>query len=68
MGKRNYQMGQLAVHAYLATARRLEDPKEWVYVAERVERALQIAASLGRTLKNQLFANVIAYIVIANFY
>jgi Domain of unknown function (DUF4209) len=61
-GKRDYRMGQLAVTEYLASARALEDPQHWPQCVERTERALQIAAQLGKTAKNPLYGQVIAYI------
>ena len=41
--KGDYRMGELAVDAYLESARKLEDPEEWPYCAERIERALRLA-------------------------
>jgi len=61
-GKRDYRMAHLAVTAYLASARRLEDPENWTHTVERVERAVQLAASLGRSPKNQPYVDVIAYV------
>jgi hypothetical protein len=61
-GKRDYKMGQLAVTKYLASARALEDPQHWPQCVDRTERALQIAAQLGKTPKNPLYGQVIAYI------
>lgn len=37
-----------AVEAYLASAVRLEHPEEWTACQERLERALRLAASLGK--------------------
>lgn len=45
----NYQTAQIAVDAYLQSAQALEDPINWVPCADRIERALYIALSLGRT-------------------
>lgn len=61
-GRRDFQIGRLATAAYLESARHLEDPVHWPHCRDRAERALQIAASLGRSAKNQLYADVIAYI------
>jgi len=57
-----YEQGRLAVTSYLASARRREDPERWPACAQRVERALQIAASLGRGPKNAAYAETIRYI------
>ena len=46
--KAAFQMAQLAVDAYLASARVLEDPVRWPHCFDRIRRAQQIAASLGR--------------------
>jgi hypothetical protein len=37
-----------AIQAYIESAKRIEDPKDWVPYVERLERALRIAASLGK--------------------
>lgn len=57
---RNYRMAGLAVEAYLTSATILVHPERWVQAARRVERALQLAAALGKS--NQYFPNVIQYI------
>jgi Domain of unknown function (DUF4209) len=41
--RRNYQMAQLAVNAYIESAKTLEDPKEWTFCFNRIERALRLA-------------------------
>ncbi|OBQ13617.1 MAG: hypothetical protein AN482_04135 [Anabaena sp. LE011-02] len=45
--KGNYQMGQLAVDAYLESAKQLEDPEEWSYCAGRIERSLRLAHKIN---------------------
>jgi Domain of unknown function (DUF4209) len=54
---RKFQFAQDAVAAYLETFRRLADP-EPVQAVERLERAFQLAASLGK--KNESFNKVTA--------
>lgn len=49
--QRDYRMGELAVTSYLESAELLEDPKHWTASASRLERALQLAANLGRKAK-----------------
>lgn len=58
--KRDFQMAQLAIEAYLKSAENLEDPEHWSLYFSRIEQAVNLAAILGK--KNQHFANVIAYI------
>jgi Domain of unknown function (DUF4209) len=41
--RRNYRMAQLAIPAYLRSASTLENPRNWVYCVERIERALRLA-------------------------
>ncbi|MEH2276776.1 MAG: DUF4209 domain-containing protein [Nostoc sp.] len=45
--KRNYQMAQLAVTAYLQSATELEDPEKWSQCFERIERALRLARKIN---------------------
>ncbi|OYD96903.1 hypothetical protein CDG76_09145 [Nostoc sp. 'Peltigera membranacea cyanobiont' 210A] len=45
--KRNYQMAQLAVTAYLQSATELEDPEKWIWCFERIERALRLARKIN---------------------
>lgn len=59
ISRRDYRMAQIAVDAYLASASVLEDPEHWPPCIDRIRRALQIAAALGR--KGPL-PKVIAYI------
>lgn len=58
--RRNFRMALLAADAYLASTQRLEDPEHWSTGLHRVERAMQIAASLGRN--NAALPKVILYI------
>lgn len=46
--KRDYKHGEMAVEAYLISAKTLEDYKNWSATAHRLERAIQIGASLGK--------------------
>ena len=57
---RDFRMAQLAVESYLESARNLENPEQWTYYFERVERAVNIAASLGK--QNHYFHDVISEI------
>lgn len=45
---RSFHAAQGAVEAYLASALRLEHPKEWTACQARLERALRLAVSLGK--------------------
>jgi hypothetical protein len=56
----DYRMGELAITSYLESARTLEDPTHWPPSVERIERAMQLAAILGRN--TQLFTIVVDYI------
>lgn len=56
--KGGYQVARLAVQSYLEAARILEHPRNWVQCAERIERAVQLAVSLGRS--NVLFTEAIS--------
>ena len=55
-----HKMGMLAIDAYLTSARLLEDSTNWYDCTKRIERALQIAARLGRNGKH--FSDAIDYI------
>lgn len=55
-----HQMAGVAVPAYVESAEVLEDPDEWFECAQRIRRALDLAASLGKT--NQPFKDVVAHI------
>lgn len=54
---RNYQMAQLAIHAYLQSAITLESPNPRTHCVDRIERALRLA----RKIKYQV-AVVVAHI------
>lgn len=45
---KSFSAAKAAVKAYLASALRLENPKEWTSCHKRLERALRLAASLGK--------------------
>jgi hypothetical protein len=55
---RERSAAEMAVDAYLYSAKMLEDHKEWVPPFDRIERAVQLAAKLGK--KNALFMRTIA--------
>jgi hypothetical protein len=57
---RNFRMAGLAVDAYLESATILEHPENWTQSAHRIERALQLAANLGK--KNQYYPKTIQHI------
>ena len=46
--KRDFRAAELAITAYLDSATILEDPIQWTKCADRIERAVRLAASLGR--------------------
>jgi hypothetical protein len=58
--KRDFRMAQLAIEAYLASATRLEDPQSWPPCERRIKRAVQLAASLGRT--GEYFSKTLAHV------
>ncbi|MDB9310862.1 DUF4209 domain-containing protein [Aphanizomenon sp. CS-733/32] len=43
----NYQMAQLAVEAYLESAKQLEDPQKWSHCVDRIERSLRLAHKIN---------------------
>lgn len=45
---KHFQAAREAVSAYVFSAERLLDPQHWTAYAERLERAVRLAASLGR--------------------
>jgi hypothetical protein len=45
---RRHQAARIAVVAYLESARNLEDPDHWLAAAERLKRAVHLAAALGK--------------------
>ena len=55
--RRDYRMAQLAVTAYLQSATKLEDPDNWTWCFDRIERALRLA----RRIKYQVEA-VVAHV------
>lgn len=54
------RLARHAVAAYLAAARAVEDPENWVGTVERVERAARLSRSLGAD--DESFAPVSAYL------
>lgn len=58
---KSFPSAKAAVKAYLSSALRLEDPKKWPSCHKRLERALRLAASLGRggaDLKDQVMTDI----------
>ena len=58
---KSFLAAQAAVDAYLASALRLEDPEEWTFCQKRLERALRLAASLGKggvDLRDEVLAEI----------
>lgn len=58
---KSFSAAQAAVDAYLASALRLEDPEEWTFCQKRLERALRLAASLGKggvDLRDEVLAEI----------
>ncbi|HAG85010.1 MAG TPA: hypothetical protein DCL61_28635 [Cyanobacteria bacterium UBA12227] len=55
--RRNYQMAQLAVSAYLQSATALEDSDHWTWCFQKIERTLRLA----RTIRYQV-ETVVAHI------
>lgn len=47
--RREHSAARIASAAYLASAKRLMDPKEWVNGFYRLNRAMQLGAAIGRT-------------------
>ncbi|MCY7273123.1 MAG: DUF4209 domain-containing protein [Phormidesmis sp. CAN_BIN44] len=58
--RRDFQMAQLAITSYLESAQRLEDPEHWFLPFQRIQRAVRIAARLGRD--KSFLTNVIEYV------
>jgi tetratricopeptide (TPR) repeat protein len=58
--KRDFKMAQIAVASYLESAQNLEDPEQWTFPFQRVQRAVRIAIRLGKN--NAFFDNVISYV------
>jgi len=46
--KRDFRVAELAISAYLESAKSLEHPEQWTATADRIERALQLATMLGK--------------------
>ncbi|MFT0732883.1 DUF4209 domain-containing protein [Ralstonia wenshanensis] len=60
---RSFPAAQASVEAYLASALRLEHPEEWTACQERLERALRLAASLGKggaDLRSRVLCEIVA--------
>ncbi|MBO3463590.1 hypothetical protein G7B40_031160 [Aetokthonos hydrillicola Thurmond2011] len=45
--QRNYKMAQLAVSTYLQSATTLENPHDWIYCFDRIERAFHLAQKIN---------------------
>lgn len=43
----DYRSGQLAVKAYLESAKQLEDPQKWTRCVDRIERSLRLARKIN---------------------
>jgi hypothetical protein len=59
--RRTPASARLAVAAYVASARALEDPQQWTECANRVERAARLSRSLG--MQDESFPAVSAYLL-----
>lgn len=57
----NYRMAQLAIDSYIEAAKQLDDSGNWVDAKDRVERALRLAAQLGKGGREK-FDTVVLYI------
>lgn len=57
--KRNHQMAKLAISSYLYSAVDLRSNDDWLSELERVERAMALAAELGRP--DELWAEAVGY-------
>ena len=62
--KRDYKAANVAVHAYIESARILETPDLWPSFVERLERAAQLSAKLGfgKSLHQMVLAEIEAVI------
>lgn len=58
--KKDHRAARTAVNAYMAAAKRFWDPDHWTHGFNRIQRAMRIAASLGR--KNPERAAVASFI------
>ena len=50
--KRDFRAAELAITAYLDSATTIEDPIHWPKCVDRIERAVRLAASLGRNTEH----------------
>lgn len=57
--KRDHRMAKLAVRSYLESAANLRSSDDWLSELERVERAMALAAELGRP--DELWSKVVGY-------
>jgi len=57
--KHNYQMAQFAIDSYLESAARLENPENWTWCFERIERAIFLARQSNQP---NYFKKVVAHI------
>lgn len=55
--KPNYRMAQLAISAYLQSAKTLEDPNHWTYCFNRIERAARLALKINHKV-NDVIAHI----------
>jgi hypothetical protein len=55
--RRNYQMAQLAISAYLQSATILENSEHWTHCVDRIERALRLARKI-RHKDEDVFAHI----------
>jgi len=58
--KHDFRMAEVAIEAYLESAKLLEDPNNWPACAVRIERATRVAVSIGPS--NKGFTQVFSYI------
>lgn len=57
--RRDFRMAELAVEAYLESAKNLENPKNWPKCVDRIERATRIAVSLGsKNASSRVFSHI----------
>lgn len=57
---KDYKIAELAIDSYLTAAKIFEDFEQWTRTQRRLERAMQLAARLGK--KNEKYAIVVAAI------
>ncbi len=55
--KRKYKMAQLAISAYLQSAKTLENPDQWTYCFDRIERAARLALKINHKV-DDVFAHI----------